>query len=284
MARRSYLRRIVAPLTPGEPVLFPVPGPPPGEARPPARGGGTPPDGASEAAKPALRRTPARNIAAPAGGQVRTQAQAADPAALRTDGMPSPGPADAAPPAVPPVFGIPDRGAPPAGQPTAAEWIAPREAVPDFALATRPAEPSFMTGATLESGAPVTFQAMPAIAPAAPNKAAPASATAVVAPTPPSAPAPMPVAATRVPRAAEPIAFAKPVPRPQPQPFAPAVAGPVADQAAPPRIHIGTIEVRTAPAAPPQPAAPPPSPLSVAAAPPGATARGYGWRYGLSQG
>ena len=76
-----------------------------------------------------------------------------------------------------PVFDAPGPGALPAGQQTAVEWIAPREVVPDFAPAPRPAEPS-LTGATLEWGAPVTFRAMPAIAPAPQNEAEPAVAMA----------------------------------------------------------------------------------------------------------
>ena len=57
---------------------------------------------------------------------------------------------------------------------------------------------------------------------------------------------------------------------------------------APPRVHIGTIEVRTS--QPPAPAPPPPSgparqPASTASPAFGATpySRAYGWRFGLSQ-
>jgi len=56
---------------------------------------------------------------------------------------------------------------------------------------------------------------------------------------------------------------------------------------APPRVHIGTIEVRTSPPPAPVPA-PPPSPQQQTAvhSPPGpavAHSRAYGWRFGLSQ-
>jgi hypothetical protein len=276
MARPSYLQRIASPLAAGEPVLVPVPGPAPGEGRPAARGGGTAPDVAPEAAKPTLPRASARNIAGPAAGPVPTQAQAGAPTAVLVAGaLPPTRPADAAPQPLP-------------GQQTVAEWIAPRDAVQDFPLARRPVAPSVTAGPTLEWGAPVKFRAMPAIAPAPQNQMAPAPAKATMAQSHASTLAITPGVAVTAPRAAEPTGFAEPAPwaRPQAQASGPAAAAPVADPAAPPRIHIGTIEVRTspAPAAPPQPAPPLPSSLNAPAAPPGAAGRGYGWRYGLSQG
>lgn len=56
---------------------------------------------------------------------------------------------------------------------------------------------------------------------------------------------------------------------------------------APPRIHIGTIEVRTSPPPAPVPAGPPsPQQQSASTSPSGDTvaySRAYGWRFGLSQ-
>jgi len=53
-----------------------------------------------------------------------------------------------------------------------------------------------------------------------------------------------------------------------------------------PRIHIGTIEVRTTPPPAPQPS-PPAAPVPTGASRDSASvpvSRGYGWRFGLSQG
>jgi hypothetical protein len=61
MARRSYLRRIAEPLTPGLPALFSVPSAAPGEQRPPVA--------PVAAATPALRRTAARPSAASSAGR-----------------------------------------------------------------------------------------------------------------------------------------------------------------------------------------------------------------------
>ncbi len=284
MTRRSYLQRIAAPLAAGEPVLVPMPRPAPGEGRPAARGGARAPDVAPEAAKPALRRAPARIIAAPAAGRVRTDTQAGGPTrvlAARAPALPN---AVDSPPAAP-VFGAPGPDATPGRHQTAAEWIAYRDAMPGVAATPRPAEPSVTTGGALEWGAPVTLRAMPAIPPAQQNQAAPAPTRAAVAPARASTLAIAPVTAVRAPRGAEAMAFADMAPRlqPQAQPSGPAAPTPAADPAAQPRIHIGTIEVRTSPAGPPQPTPPLPSRLSAPAAPTGSAPRGYGWRYGLSQ-
>jgi len=76
-----------------------------------------------------------------------------------------------------------------------------------------------------------------------------------------------------------------PVARAEPVTPARGLAAPDLAPASGPRIHIGTVEVRTVSAPAPQPA-PPPAPRSAPAAANGAArlASGYGWHFGLFQG
>jgi hypothetical protein len=256
MARRGYLQRIAAPLSPGEPVLFAVPGPAAEDARPTAPAAGAP---ASPA--PALRRKPAARPAMAAAGQK----SAPDAVIGPPQGEPNFTPAEAH-----------QTPAPFADAPK--DWASPPTAAP----AARP----LPAASAVEPGPKM----LPAATPLAATGRAPLTQLALPDPSPVALSPPQAAPAAR--RPAEPLA----APALAPASPAPAAPGPASVSAAPPwpgppaeppRIHIGTIEIRTT-TPPPAPAAPPPAPTAAPAAaaraPSASPPRGYAWRFGLIQG
>jgi hypothetical protein len=281
MSRRSYLQRIAQPAAPGDTVLFATPRAAPDEMRP-QRAGGEPP--ASTSPHPAADRAVAPPTSPPRHAPTAAIARAAQPETQ------APRPASAEPVragAVRPLAGAPDR------------TIRRKSAAAKGAAAPRPhAEPKiFLHAPILSTDVPGRNAA--AIAPQ--PETASTFAAAVNAPEPDSPPIP-PIAARAAPlheSAFEPLRSDEPTVPPI-HATAPPTAGPSAPPApgrsapsapsasAPTRIHIGTIEVRSPPA--PAPIPPPAAPVAAsaaahalggAAAP---VARGYGWRFGLSQG
>ncbi len=296
---RSYLQRIAEPLRPGDPVLFAMPQASFEEARPPALPHGavlpvlSAPSDAS--APPVLRRKAARPVV-PEARPVVPEARpvmpggllpdTAAPVAIEPQGSP-PAVAPRAPalggPAASPdrfvsdagngVFAGQDRAAdaPPgrsADAPTARSVIAREEvrgsdAGPSahaFAAdAGQLSSPPQATGAPALREAPRATEAVPRQAGLEQTAASPGGRQAAR-PAEPIAPATRPVAG-----------------RP------PEVTGaPV-----PPRIYIGTVEVRSA-APPPAPVSQQAAPLAAPRGPAGAEgtplARAYAWRFGLVQG
>jgi len=254
MARRGYLQRIAEPLTPGEPVLFAVPGPAAEDARP-----------AVTARRPAGAAPAAAAPANPAPILRRQQAARGEKAVADQKPVPvaDPGPPQADPNAAP-------RGAkqiPALNANMPQDWAAPAPAFAPPAATTEPGEKT-----------PPASTPQPALSPIPPGEAAsePASVPTQYAATWPAEHLPAP----RTPR------YPQSHPEEEPAPDAPRWPAPraAAKNTEPPRIHIGTIEIRTttppAPAAPPPGAAPAAAPRATAPSPP----RGYAWRFGLVQG
>jgi len=260
VAGRTYLQRIAQPLRPGDPVLFAMPQVAPDDARPPA----TPPvASAAPASGSVLRRTPSR-VASPAPMQAASPRSAASPAPADTT----------APPPAMSAHGPDIAIAPPAPAPFVA------------------GEQALITGAALSA-----IQAPLGAAP--PSVDLPAASPLEVRTTETVAPiAPTPTVSTREPISASVAAAAIDAPAARatyddvPMPDRVALpplrlpgAPPPADGCGPPppRIHIGTVEVR---------AAPPPAPVPVPQAASRAASRsdvapisrGYAWRFGLVQG
>jgi len=272
MAHRSYFQRIAEPVRLGDPLLFAMPRAAPDEARPPA----VPPAAATTvtpSAASVLRRAPARAApplapaALPATPSVVPATPSTVPAIPSAQVPAIATPANAAPrglaSAVPPPAAAPAVPAPPPGPLSAAEPGRRSASVP---AADVPASP----GARREETAATDFVGPPSFAT---GLAAPAPAAAEL----PSVfrPAPRTAQSTSdgVPGARSGARHAEPVIRPPAS-----LAAPPSSSSAgvvPPRIHIGTVEVRSA--APVLPHAAPGS----AAAP---ISRGYAWRFGLVQG
>jgi hypothetical protein len=248
MARRSYLRRIAEPLTPGLPALFSVPRAAPDERRPPAA--------SASASTPTLRRATAS------------------------------GPATSSPGRVPRASFGGGRRAVPNTPPSPSSAIAPDLTRPSTdpaleAVKTRSAAPPLALGRDLGAAPTALLADTVSIRPAAAEHTAPTHSALLGPAETPSAPA----AGDAVPDADEVPADSGAVALPLRPPAAP----PAGLEPASPRIHIGTVEVRTTPQALPPTAVQPPSPAVPPAASPAsgnATAplsRAYGWRYGLIQ-
>ena len=263
VAARTYLQRIAQPLRPGDPVLFAMPQVAPDDARPPA----TPPVASvAPASGPVLRRTPSR-VASPAPMQSPPPRSAVSPAPANATAPPPTLAAHgseiaAASPVAAPVFA----GEPPSSSahdnPPAMQ--APSAAVPASVSMDGPA------------AAPLALRSTEGVAPAAPVPAlstqeppSESAAVAAIDPLPPRASHD----AVRLPERAALPALRLPA------------AAPPGDTAGPqpPRIHIGTVEVRAAPPAVPVPV---PQAAPRAASRPDAApiSRGYAWRFGLVQG
>jgi hypothetical protein len=255
MSRRSYLQRIAEPLRPGDPVLFAVPQPSPAEARPTAE----------------------MPTSHPAATLRRATTDVASTTAAKAPGT---GVAPAAPPA---AGAAPPRGVIARDQ---------RLATAPFAASSAPSPPLAAKRATPLSAydAPAPRTAMEEHPDPTAGEAAVESSFAP-SPIPPgrvSAPHAMaldpvrsepPISVAPVPRAIPNASAPEPLHRP---PYAPLASS--ADRAAPaPRVHIGTVEVRSSAPTP----APAPAPPAAPAAPHRAAtpiARGYAWRFGLIQG
>lgn len=257
MARGSYLNRIAEPLRVGDPVLFSVPQASLEEARPRAASG-----------RPeALRRA----------------AVAPEPIA------PGIAPPDAIPGALVPLSQVPVPSAevaPPqtAGASDAAYAVAFPAQASAAALPVH-AEPA-PAGSAFSSAVAEPVGSLP---PAAQVDQVPSTT-----PGSPAVPEPgaravrefveAPPGAMAAVRAAAPTDSASAVSL-QPSPQAAAEPRPAAGAATPPRLHIGTIEVRSTA---PQPQPPVPVPEAPPVAPPSTVrtplARGYGWPFGLAQG
>lgn len=260
VAGRTYLQRIAQPLRPGDPVLFAIPQVAPDDARPPAT---LPVASVTPASGPVLRRTPSR-VASPAPMQAPSPRSAVSPA-----------PADAtAPPPALSAHGTDSAIASPAPAPVVAgeQALNTRRADPPAVQAPFVAAPVHMG---VPTASPLEARTTEAVAPIAP---APAPLTS----EPPAAS----VAAAIDPPAARAINDAVPLPN---RVTLPALrlpgATPPGDAGSPPppRIHIGTVEVRAAP--PPAPVPVPQSAPRAASRPDAAPiSRGYAWRFGLVQG
>ena len=186
-------------------------------------------------------------------------------------------------------------------------------ATPSVVPAIISASPAAIDAMPLEPPAPVASQAAPDFEPiptshldmdqAAPNPvaASPAEATASVrsvSPTPTAASPPDPTSDAFQAARAEPQVAPRPIRRAEPgaadlssltpaeiAPVSPAERAAAADRPDAPRLHIGTIEVRSstlAPVAPPLPAPAQAAPSARSAASP--IGRAYAWRFGLVQG
>jgi hypothetical protein len=266
VAGRTYLQRIAQPLRPGDPVLFAMPQVAPDDARPPATPPVTP---AAPASGPVLRRTPSR---------------AASPALKQTPSPRSPmspAPADAAAP--PPVLSAhaPEIAV---ASPAPAPVVAGAQALSTRRPDDPPAAQAPLAAAPEPAPAPVSMDG-PAAAPLELQSTEAVALTATV-PTvsPPGRPAVPVTAAIDHPPAAREIHDAEPLPDRVPLPALrlPGAAPPAdAGGPPPPRIHIGTVEVRAAPPPVPVPQAAPRAAPRAEAAP---ISRGYAWRFGLVQG
>ena len=259
VAGRTYLQRIAQPLRPGDPVLFAMPQVAPDDARPPAM---PPVASAAPASGPVLRRTPSR-IASPPPMQAPLPRSAVSPA-----------PAEATtPPPMMSAHGPEIAAASPAPGPVVAGESSLITGAPLPAIQARfgAAPPSV----DLPRASPLEVRTTEAVAPIAPTptvatRESTSASVAAKAIDPPAARAALDVVPT-------PDRVARP-PLRLPGATPPADAG-----GPPPRIHIGTVEVR---------AAPPPVPVPVPQAAPRAESRpdaapisrGYAWRFGLVQG
>ena len=253
MARRSYLQRIAEPLRANDPVLFALPHPAPDEARPAAMN----PILASGAVSttPMLRRAPARAISSPAPVAASGSSVPPAPAAVA--------PADAVANAMPDAAGTPAFQASSAERHAAAAEPGMRSAPPRSPEpvqapdeSPKPAPAGHRVAGFVRQPPPATFQAAP-----------PSAAFEVAAASPGIAPSGTPDALQAEPARRQPPSPAAPMPN---------------TGSAAPRIHIGTVEVRSA--APPP--APVPPPTAARSTPPAAApiSRGYAWRFGLVQG
>ena len=244
-------------------MLFAMPQVAPDDARPPA----TPPVvSAAPASGPVLRRTPSR-VASPAPKQVAPPRLAVPPAPAEAMAPPpalsADGPASAVAPLVPaPVV---------AGE----QAVSTRRADPPAVQAPLSAAPEPVS-MDVPAGLPLELRTTEAVAPSAPALTVPTS----------ESPSASVAAAAIDPPPARAINDAVPLPDRVALPaLRPPGATPPEDAGGPPppRIHIGTVEVR---------AAPPPVPVPVPQATPRAASRpeavpmsrGYAWRFGLVQG
>jgi hypothetical protein len=260
MARRSYLQRIAEPITAADQVLWPIPLPNPEDIRPAVLQSATPaaPEpwatelrGAEirPAAPPTLRRRMATVAATEPPIAARSQVLVARSAARAADTLaasarPSQKP-DAAPAADDPES-IPLELASPTPIPRPESFRA------DAALAAVPPEsyPKISSSVRPQQGQTSAFDV------AADEPPPFEDAMSHAPPSPPFEPAPRP-------RGGDPLPGSEP---------------------ASPRLHIGTIEIRTS--APPAaaPAVATPAPSASPARPSQPASRGYAWRYGLIQG
>lgn len=246
MSRRNYLQRIAEPIQPGEPVLFAVPHPARNSARPAAN-------------RPAdiIRRAPAFARAAGPAAAVSQQTPAASTPSL---------------PVLPPV----------AAPAAAAAEIAPVRMAADEPASERPSP-------AVEALPPASPSFVPPTAP--PVAAEPLAATARVS-EPPIAEVAVATAehpdrqVAREPERASSSARPVRLPADLPNRSVEAAGRPPAQVSAPPRIYIGTVEVRViAPQPAPTPVvAQPSAPSAAAPAPRELISRGYGWRLGVGQG
>jgi hypothetical protein len=254
--RRSYLTRIAEPRTPGLPTLFAAPRAAAEDARPPAIlpvTGVTSPAHASDVTAPANRPAMDTLVRPPD-----------DPIAVRPPREPES--AEPFPPAP-----TPNPAA--KSQPDAASAGIVRRATPATAAviraASKPAPPNVENGRRAENQKPDAVLAW--LGPERPWDAP--------APPKPEAAAEDPFMASQPPPPAESISF-------QPQTASGPAAPPPAAKTGQtdveqngPKIHIGHVEVRTAP---PPPPAHPPAPVAPAA-PRQALSRGYTWRSGPAE-
>jgi hypothetical protein len=269
MPRRSYLHRIAEPLRSGEPVLFAVPRPLPTEARAPVEAPTISQDAAEPTRAPTLHRRAATRGTIPATPDLSAAAVGAPVAAA------------------PCTLALGNTAAP-AG-------IA-RAPTSSAALPSRTVATIDDPGAISRASALPPMLGEPQMRPAAVAPSARAAARILASPTAPLGRAAEP---RHVSSSQRPAPFAPDLTAPdvtmvdlaasslsRPVSIAPAIARPPstpASGAAPaPRIHIGTVEVRTTtpPAAPPAPRAAPEAPQRDTAP----IARGYAWRFGLLQG
>lgn len=263
MTRRSYLQRIAQPLRPGDPVLFALPQAPAAERRPAAGLPTSRPAGPPTAPAPRLRPPGDAGAAETVVVPADERATPSQDVILPADPIAAAPPSDASAPRMPAVqrprstLASETHRTPPA---RAAQPEAPPREPPAFALAATRAVARGERGPEVRIEPPASSPAS-AAASAHPAAAMPASAEA-------SAPRVAPVAR-------EPESF--PDARP------PARTAMSATDAAPaPRVHIGTVEVRSA-----APTLPPRATQRAAAAPrtdAAPIARGYAWRFGLVQG
>jgi hypothetical protein len=277
MARRSYLQNIAEPLSPGDPVLFSVPRAAADEARPAAVRQG-PPGGAPASpalGTPVLRRKQAGDAAPTIASTHIPGAALSGPASAPMS--PGFGGAGDAPitPGVPaaPVTAVAGASAEPPG--------ARDESLP-IAIAPLRVADAFVPAAGSGSTIPMPLAGAPELPwPPLTHVATLGSARAAAAVSPDSpGSAKIPaVIEHRTVAHASPVAMLPPVA---------SVAPADRNGAAPVRLHIGTIEVRTTP-----PQVPPPAPHVPAAqtyardsSVDGSiqVSRGYGWRFGLFQG
>ncbi len=291
MGRRSYLARLAEPFGEAGPVLFPVPQAAPEEARPAWRAAGAA-GGAVDAQPPVARGRKA--TAVPAGREMAARggnvAPGAVPAASAPRAAAAAGPvsASASPASLGPAGALSVSGAP------AATLQRKPAATRDNAPGPRPNMAGEASAASIGTArAPVEMGVASAVSPPAVVEqvesrsrapAARAETGPILAWGEAVAPPAMPGAARPLPPKPRPIDDA-PVARAEPVTPARGVAAPDLAQPSGPRIHIGTVEVRTVSAPAPQPA-PPPAPRSALAAANGAArlASGYGWHFGLGQG
>jgi hypothetical protein len=254
-SRRSYLQRLAASLSPlgDSPALTPLAQAAPGEARPPATG-------QLPAPATVIRRAPAA-AANPKTAARKTTAVSAD----LQPGKALPVTQEAA--SAPRRVTKPGRAAP-----------SPKPFLPIQPITTLPAAPPEQF--------PETVAAVQAALPAAPPASVPPFETPELTPETTSAVLPFKRSATAQ------MIWGEPVAPPQRSTALPPLKSTPSAPFEPPappgtrngtEIHIGTIEVRTAPLAPIGPPLPAPPPR---AAPPAAAApisRAYGWRFGLGQ-
>jgi hypothetical protein len=274
MRRRSYLASVASPIGAGEAPAFPLYRPAPEEARAAVAEQRAVSPVSAASPPQTVRRKPAK--ASPAG-EPFSIARAAEPAAA--PGLTAPSPSATAPEAP-----IPDAPAPLATlvvspAPSLQRFEPPTEPLADNRPEIAPFATSSFTPAPLsEAPAPVVFPAGDAPPLLSPE---PGVLPAAASPTPNSesraeifgdeilAPAPRPLDPRAPLKNSD--SFSPPLPPPS-DPDSPLKI---------PRVEIGILEVRGAPAPPP----PAPAPVAPAAPrPSGPVAHGYGWRYSLHQG
>jgi len=287
MRQRSYLASVASPIGAGEAPAFPLYRPAPEDSRPPA--------GEPRAAESSPAASPPRTVrrklakAIPAG-ESYSLVQAANPLAPAADPLaeaagPALGPTATSP--IAPIRTASEDATPDATKPSATLQPFERAAQPlavDRPEVTPFATSSFAAKSASAASAPPT----PYSEPAWPAVFAAGEATLSTDPGLGSlgaAAAALPNSGLRASQLGDPI-VAPPPPRPRdpgapPSPTDPFSPPPAAAETRQrfPRVEIGLVEVRGAPA--PQP---PPPVAAAAPGPSGPVARGYGWRYGLYQG
>jgi len=289
MARRSYLQRLAEPVAAGEAALFPLHRPDAAEARPATAVKS--PLGPAVAAAPALRRTPGSAVTASASGRAASPPTALRPSSPTGDAQSSEPPeVDQAPRTheAPPIADRTETLPPIAARTRTSPPIASAIPRPAPIPADLPDPDAPASGPTNVFGDPAGIGADWRIA-ATPASARPRSLGLPPAPVTGSEIPALPTTAIAPPHQA--AAIAEPVSAPQPgiAPRLPEPLQPISARTSDPaslRIHIGTIEVRTTPPPAPQPS-PPAAPVPTGASRDSASvpvSRGYGWRFGLSQG